>query len=71
MNQFNTAQEANTAIELALGRILRMGSRPTEPGDLQEYERCKWIILDAGEYLGIRNTPDYEPCYPRDRNKGI
>jgi hypothetical protein len=32
---------------LAIGRILRLGSRPTEPGDVQEYERCRQIVMDA------------------------
>lgn len=66
MTSFDTAQQANTAIELAFGRILRMGARSTQPGDIEEYERCKWIIMDAGEYLGVRTTPDYQPNYPRD-----
>lgn len=70
MNQFETAQQATSAIELAFGRILRMGVRATQPGDTEEYERCKWIIMDAGEYLGVSNTPDWQPCYARDRIKG-
>ena len=32
-------------VALALGRILRMGSRPTLPGDIEEYERCRDIIM--------------------------
>lgn len=33
------------AVELALGRIFRLGSRPTQPGDIEEYERCRAIIM--------------------------
>lgn len=33
------------AIELALGRIFRMGARATQPGDIEEYERCRAIIM--------------------------
>lgn len=33
--------------ELALGRIFAMGSRPSQPGDLAEYERCRAIIIAA------------------------
>jgi hypothetical protein len=33
--------------ELALGRILRLGSRPTQPGDVEEYERARAVILAA------------------------
>jgi hypothetical protein len=31
--------------KLALGHILRMSTRPSQPGDVEEYERCKTIIL--------------------------
>ncbi len=54
--------------ELAFGRILRMGSRPTQPGDVAEYERCRALCLDAAE--GIDVTSDYAPNYVRDRFKG-
>ena len=33
-------QEGDQAVRLAMGRIFRMGSRPTQPGDMAEYERC-------------------------------
>ena len=33
------------AAKLAFGRILRMASRPAEPGDAAKYERCRLIIL--------------------------
>lgn len=58
---FNTKEEANTSIELAIGRILRMGATPSQPGDIEEYERCKSICLDAFEYLGVRNN--YQPSH--------
>lgn len=46
----------NELIELALGRILRIASRPYRDGDLQEYERCRAIILDAAEAEGTTAT---------------
>lgn len=58
-------QRPNAVISLALGRILRMGSRPTQPGDVAEYERCRGIILDLSE-----QSMDYAPNYARDRLKG-
>jgi hypothetical protein len=60
-------QERSGLVALALGRIFRMGSRPTQPGDIEEYERCRAIILDA-----IDPPPfiDYRPNYARDRNSG-
>lgn len=58
--------EDSAAFGLAFGRILRMGSRPTQPGDIEEYERCRAIIM------GMR--PDavapYQLNWARDRNKG-
>jgi hypothetical protein len=50
-SQFKTRQQAEQIIELALGRILSIGSRPFRNGDFEEYEKCKWLILDADEYL--------------------
>jgi hypothetical protein len=41
--------ERQRAAELALGRIFRMGARPSQPGDVEEYERCRAIILAASE----------------------
>jgi len=58
--------EKRKLVQLALGRIFRMGQRPTQPGDVEEYERCRAIILDAVEPL----APDYRPNYARDRRKG-
>lgn len=52
--------------ELALGRILRMASRPAQPGDVAEYERCRALIMD----LITAPSQDYTPNYARDRFKG-
>jgi hypothetical protein len=52
--------------ELALGRILRMASRPSQPGDVEEYERCRAIILDMSE----AQAPGWTPNYARDRKHG-
>ncbi len=53
-------------VDLALGRIFRMGSRPTRPGDVEEYERCRSIILNSTDPV----TASWTPNYARDRNKG-
>ena len=52
--------------ELALGRILRLASRPEQPGDIEEYERCRSIILNTFEPVNA----DYRPDWARDRLKG-
>lgn len=70
-NFLNDALEKQTAqatIELALGRIFRLGSRPTQPGDVADYERCRRLILDHVE--GHSHLPDYSHDYARDRLKG-
>lgn len=59
-------QTKHTVMSLALGRILRLASRPTQPGDVAEYERCRALILDE-----LNPPPYHEPiCYSRDRLKG-
>lgn len=37
----------HTTAELALGRILRLASRPARPGDTLEYERCRAVSAQA------------------------
>lgn len=60
-----TDAEKRTTIGLALGRIMRLASRPAERGDIAEYERCRAIILDLCEPKN-----EYEPNYARDRMLG-
>jgi len=40
-----TKAERDLAFALAMGRILLLGSRPFQPGDVEEYERCRAIIM--------------------------
>ena len=56
----------SATIELALGRILRLASRPEQSGDVAEYERCRTIIMDELEPIAA----DYQPNWQRDRLKG-
>ena len=54
------------AVELALGRIFRLMSRPFQPGDIEQYEAARRVVLECA---GI--TPaDYTHDYGRDRLKG-
>lgn len=55
------------AVELAIGRIFGMLQRPYREGDAEEYERCRAIVMAAGE---ARATPDTRPNWARDRLKG-
>ena len=59
--------DKQAAAQLAFGRMLRLASRPTQPGDVEEYERCRAIILDA---FGDCDAATYRPSWVRDRLKG-
>ena len=61
--------EQTQTVNLALGRIFRMASRPEQSGDGAEYERCRSIILGLLDPTGDA-YPDNRPCWVRDRNKG-
>lgn len=60
-----TQQETKQLVDLAIGRIFRIMSRPFKSGDLEEYERCRKIVMDHVEV-----TEDYQVSYARDRLKG-
>ena len=64
MQKSLTLEERQT-VNLAIGRIFRLASRPAQPGDVENYERCKALILDIVEPL-----PFYAPNWVRDRMKG-
>jgi hypothetical protein len=58
-------------VQLALGRILKLASRPTQAGDVAQYEACRALILDAYEAThGGLPQPDWQPDYARDRWAG-
>lgn len=48
---FNNQLEAEQIIRLALGRLFKIGSRQFREGDIEEFEKCKWLILDADRYI--------------------
>ncbi len=48
---FDSREEAETAIKLAIGRILQIGSRASCDGDIEIYYKCKDVINDANDYL--------------------
>lgn len=45
----DTATETAALVHLALGRIFHILSRPLRQGDIQEYGRCRKIVMDASE----------------------
>lgn len=49
-----TTTDLKTIIKMAIGRVLRMGSRPTQTGDVEQYDRCRWIAITAAEIIKSR-----------------
>ena len=64
--------EARAVASLAIGRLLRIGSRPERPGDTEEYFRVRSIIMDASEAIrdGRPIDPVWQPNYARGHNRG-
>jgi hypothetical protein len=56
-------------VKLAIGRLFRMMSRPSQPGDVDMFYKCRSIILNAAEAGGV-SVDDYQPNWVRDRLKG-
>lgn len=52
---------ADQLMQLAIGRLFRLLSRPFEAGDYDQYEMCRSAVLDAAEVLGVGQKPDYQP----------
>lgn len=61
-----------TTVNLAIGRIFRLASRPEQPGDIVEYERCRSIILNTLDpEMAIHHaTTARQHDAGRDRMKG-
>lgn len=53
-------------VQLALGRIFRLGSRPFRSGDLEEYEKARAVVLAHTS----SESEVYRPDWARDRSKG-
>ncbi len=53
-SDFDNIPEAESAINLAIGRLFLLGSRPEQDGDVKQYEDARYVILCATEYLGIK-----------------
>lgn len=46
-----TKTEAKHLIEFAIGRLMRLGSRPKQEGDDKQFSQCKYIIERANEVI--------------------
>ena len=49
-------EEESLVVTLAIGRLFRILSRPHQPGDLEEYERCRAVVMSH-----VILPPEYEP----------
>lgn len=61
-------EETRVLVNGAIGRILRIASRLPQPGDVEEYERCRAIVMDHADKSA--GALPYTPNYARDRMKG-
>ncbi len=52
-------------VQLAIGRIFRMMSRPFEEGDIETFSTCRSVILNASQ-----EPRDDRPNWARDRMRG-
>lgn len=63
--------EDSRIAQLAMGRIFLLGSRPEQPGDIEQYETCRAIILNVlGGSFASLDRFDPTPNYARDRLRG-
>lgn len=53
-------------VQMALGRIFKLMSRPSEPGDVEQYYKARAVILTISEEPSV----DWVPDYGRDRLRG-
>jgi hypothetical protein len=63
---FDNTTDATKAMNLAIGRIFRLGSRPFQEGDIELYEEAKRVCLHAAEFLGLILPQDLRPNYAKD-----
>lgn len=57
MNDTPTKAEAKQLINLVIGRIFLLGSRPTQPADINDYEKMKKIIYECTDILEKGEKP--------------
>jgi hypothetical protein len=57
----STDKELVELIKLCAGRVLTLGSRPTQSGDAERYDQCSWLVKLAGQALQDRGVLQYNP----------
>ena len=61
----NNAQTTTPEVQLAIGRLFLLLSRPEQPGDIETFHKIRAIVLDSAEH-----QPDYRPNYVAQRMTG-
>ncbi len=49
--------EKRVAVKMALGRLFKMGSRPTQPDDLRTYADIRAVVMESLEASEARPEP--------------
>jgi len=62
--------ERNAIFRLALGRIFRLASRPTQPGDVEQYEDARRAIYAAYDAAPFAVESDHRPNHAGQRRDG-
>jgi hypothetical protein len=57
-----TPEEAQRIMPLVIGRLFKIASRPSQPGDIDEYEKLRHVAMVCGEAL--ETTPPYQLLPP-------
>ncbi len=60
-------EERDAIMRLVVGRLARLASRPSQPGDIAQFEACRRVAM---EVLGDDYAPDYLPNLARQRGRG-
>jgi hypothetical protein len=66
-------EEAHRIMPLVIGRLLRIASRPEQPGDALQFANLRYVAFACAEALSI-STTDNRPlpfALVLDRHKGI
>lgn len=53
-------------VQMALGRIFKLMSRPEQPGDIAQYEAARRVVIAYSDEPRV----DWVPDYGRDRLRG-
>jgi len=65
-----TRKERDLIIKMALGRIFLLGSRPEQPGDIEQYEKARHALLTAYDEAPFEVERDNRPNWAKERLNG-